>query len=179
MPVVSVQRVPPAPVAPSDAGQQFVDGLLTLPTLPATTTVYLDGDVYFYPGEYVLFSYGSLSGDVGAITLDITGLTSGFTDSAYLVHQPTQSRILVVVTGATTNGTQYVEGTLTIGGPTQIVLDADLYGGPGVYTLFSFGSLVGSVSDLVIVPPAGRFPDASISPNGCAVSGSTITLTLV
>lgn len=180
MPVVVHRVLPVTAATPSDDGHQYVDGVLTLPTLPSTITVSLGGDVYVYPGEYVLFTYDSLVGDVGSIVLDTSDLTSAYVSGvASILHQAGQKRILVLVNGAATNGTQYVEGTLTISGPTQITLDDVLYGGPGTYTLFSYGSLSGSITDLVIIPPTGRSVDKTVSPNGCAISGSTITLTLV
>lgn len=45
-------------------------------------------------------------------------------------------------------GTQVVEGTLTLADPTYIEFDPTLFTGPGTYTLFTYGQLVGDVSYL-------------------------------
>lgn len=79
------------------------------------------------------------------------------------------------------NGTQFVSGTLNISAPTNIYLSSDLYGTAGKYKLFDFtgGSFTGSITNITIFPPAGRSVNTGVSPNGCAIAGSTITVSLI
>lgn len=45
-------------------------------------------------------------------------------------------------------GTQTVAGTLTLGNPTVVEFDPTVFTAPGVYTIFTYSGLVGSVDYL-------------------------------
>jgi hypothetical protein len=165
------------------AATQYVDASLALPSAGADVTVNLGPLVFFEPGPYVLFDYSQstavtpFTGDSSKLALDGSDLVSASSPS--LVHSVSERKIYVGLLGVASNGTQFVDGTLTIGGSTTIYLAAELYRAPGTYTLFSYTTLVGSITNLIIVPSAGRSIDTSVSANGCAAVGSTITVTLV
>ena len=166
-----------------NAATQHIDTALTLPSAGSDVTVYLGPNAFSEPGAYVLFDYSKatsatpLTGDTTKLVLDGTGLINA--SSPALVHSVSERKIYINTLGVATNGTQYIDGTLTISGPTTIYLAPELYRAPGTYTLFSYTTLSGSISDITIVPSAGRSVDTSVSANGCAISGSTITVTLV
>lgn len=191
MPIVSVHRyvIPSSPsISYLTNGVQYIDNVLTLPSSPDTATVFLGRNVYS-SGTYALFDYsGSLAGtpivgSLSQVSVDISDLVAvGIVSSASALTNDTTNKVITVTLNASsTNGTQYVEGTLTISSPMTIHLAAELYGTPGTYILFSYGSFVGSVSNITIVPPTGRSVDTSVSANGCAndVGNSRITVTLL
>lgn len=168
-------------------GTQYIRGVLTLPTYPDTATIYLSPDVYKYPGTFIVFDYSKstastpVQGDLAQVSVDGTGLVYSNTVGPLVNHE---DRKVITVTLSNTsapsnNGTQYIDGTLTINSPMTVELAADLFGAPGTYILFSYATFVGSITNITIIPPPGRFIDTSVSPNGCAISGSTITVKLV
>jgi hypothetical protein len=166
-----------------NAATQWIDGVLTLPTSPNTATIEMGPYAFPDAGTYVLFDYSKsasvtpLIGDPLQLIADGTALVA--CSNPVIFPSYSERKIYVQTSPGTSNGTQYIDGTLTISGPTTIFLSPELYGAPGTYVLFSYASLVGSITDLVISPTAGRRVDTSIAPNGCAVVGSTITVTLI
>lgn len=178
MPIASVHRVQPDY---NYAGAQYIVNELVFPASPGTATVYLGSSVYS-TGTYVLFDYTQSTSatpvtNFAQLQVDITDLL--LASAATLYNDTANKVITVTLTANTDNGTQYVDGTLTISSPMTIYLDADLYGSAGTYTLFSYGSFVGSITNITIVPPPSRVIDTSVSANGCAISGSTITVKLL
>jgi hypothetical protein len=69
--------------------------------------------------------------------------------------------------------TQAVTGTLTLGNPTYIEVDPSVFTVAGVYTIFTYGSLVGSVSSLQADLTGTVFSSAVF-----ADTGTSITMTL-
>jgi hypothetical protein len=163
-------------------GVQYIENVLTLPTAPDTATIYL-GRYTYSGGTYALFDYSTstagtpIVGDLAQVVVNTSDLF--LASSGTLANDTTFKIITVTLTSKADNGQQFVDGTLTIGGPMTISLHRNLYGSAGTYTLFAFGTLVGSITDITIVPPSGLSVDTSVSPNGLAVVGSTITVTLV
>ncbi len=70
-------------------------------------------------------------------------------------------------------GTQAVTGTLTLGNPTIIEVDPSVFTGAGVYTIFTYGSLVGNFSYLQADLTGTAFSSAVF-----ADTGTSITMTL-
>lgn len=179
MPVCSQHRTLPYAGYIFD-GTQYIEGELVFPA-SGTTTVFLSREI-FNTGQYALFDYSASSSgtpvqNLGNLTLDISDLL--LAGSYSIADDPAQKIVVATLYASASNGTQYVDGTLTISGPVTITLAPELYATAGTYVLFEYGSLAGSISDLIISPPPGRQVDMSVSANGCAVVGSTITLTLV
>lgn len=178
MPIVSVHK---NEVSYSTAGAQYILDEVHFPTAPDVATVYLSRNIYS-PGRFVLFDYSESSSltpvnNFSQLAVDISDLPSV---SSYSLSNDTFNKCIVVsLVGSLDNGTQYVEGTLTISNPISIHLSSTLYVGPGTYTLFTYGTFVGSVTNITIYPPPGLYVDTSISPNGCAISGSSITVKLI
>jgi hypothetical protein len=179
MPVCSQHRTFPYAGYIFD-GTQFIDNEVVFPA-SGTTTIHLSRDI-FGTGQYALFDYSASSSatpvqNLSNVVLDISDLI--LATSYTLVDDPAQNVIVATLFADPNNGTQYIDGTLTISGQTLIWLAPELYATAGTYTLFSYSALVGSISDIVIIPPPGRQVDTTISANGCAISGTTITVTLV
>lgn len=169
----------------ANAATQYIDTSLTLPSGGADVTVKLGPLVFSEPGSYVLFDYSEstsvtpISGDSSKLILDGSDLINA--SNPALVHSVSERKIYVNLLGVSSNGTQFIDGDLSIGiHSVNIYLSPELYRAPGTYVLFSFGgTLFGSISSLVIWPSAGRSVDTSVSPNGCALVGNTITITLI
>lgn len=184
MPLVSFHRVKRT-VLYFDEGTQFIHNVLTLPTSPDTATLQLGSVVYTRPGVYAIFDYSNSTagtpvvGDIAQVIIDDSALVG--MDAGPLVNDTARKIITCTLTpnSSYTQGTQYVDGNLNISASTTIHLSIDIFGGPGTYTLFTFGTFTGSITNITIVPPAGRVVDTGVSPNGCAISGSTITVTLL
>lgn len=70
-------------------------------------------------------------------------------------------------------GTQTVTGTLTIANPTYVEFDPSVFTVPGTYTIFTYGTLVGSVSSLIADLTGTGFSSAVF-----ADTGTSITVTL-
>lgn len=179
MPVCSVHSAFTAGILPG--GTQYITGELVFPTAPNTATVVLSPNIYS-TGTYVLFDYSESTSsnpvqNLSQMILDISLLV--LVQSATAVNDSSRKRVLVTLYGKSDNGVQYVDGTLDISTGVIIELDAALYASSGTYTLFTFTTFVGSVSNLTIVPPNGRYVDTSVSPNGCAIVGNTLTVTLI
>jgi hypothetical protein len=187
MPVTSVHRVKFITYPEYKyEGTQYITGVLTLPTSPDTTTVYLGGDLYRYPANYVLFDYSEstevtpLVGSISQIVLDTSDLDSPLlSGSATLIHDTVNKKIIAALGAESTVGTQYIDGVLTINSPMTITLSSDLYSVAGTYVLFDWSSsvdptpFVGSVSNISVVPPAGRIVSS------LQVVGNTITIVLI
>jgi hypothetical protein len=165
-------------------GAQYIDNVLTLPTAPDTTTVALSREIY-NTGTYVLFDYRASSAPtpvVGSVTQIVLDTSDLIVASGGTVSNDTANKLIIVtLVGSPDNGTQFVDGVLDISAPTTIYLSADLYNTAGTYTLFDFtgGSFVGSITNITIVPPGGRAINTGVSPNGCALVGNTITVSLI
>ena len=166
-------------------GTQYIENEITFPTAPDTTTIYLSEDLYTYPGKYVLFDYSEstsltpVSGDLSQVNIDISDLS--LSTSYKLFNSISEKKIILQLQGRLDGGTQYINGTLTINDPVTIYLDSKVFS-YGTYTLFDWsggGSFSGSITNITIIPPTGYFVDKNVSPNGCAISGSTITVKLV
>ncbi len=71
------------------------------------------------------------------------------------------------------SGTQAVTGTLTLGAPTVVEFDPSVFTAAGTYTIFTYGTLVGSVTSLVADLTGTSFSSAVF-----ADTGSSITATL-
>jgi hypothetical protein len=182
MPLISNHRVGPDSQYIRSGGTQYITGELVFPAAPGSATIMLNAEFY-QTGTYVLFDYSaSVSANpvqnLSRLYVEVSGLPN-FSGSVVVTNNTITKQILVTIYGNSNNGTQYVDGTLTISGPITITLSAFTHGAPGTYTLFSYGSLVGSITDITIVPPTGRSVDTTVSPNGCAISGSTITVKLI
>jgi hypothetical protein len=185
MPIVSVHRwVSGSPYL--EGGTQYIENVLTLPTSPDTTTIYLANNVFTEPGDYVLFDYSESTaptpvvGDLSQVIIDVSDLL--LSDNYLLTNNTSEKKIILTLYGKADNGTQYINGTLNISSPMTIYLDATLFRSSGTYTLFDWsggGSFTGSITNITIIPPSGRAVDTGVSPNGCAVSGSTITVKLI
>ncbi|MBU6287404.1 MAG: hypothetical protein KGS10_04475 [Chloroflexi bacterium] len=179
MPVLSVHRVTPYVSYLAD-GTQYIENEVVFPA-SGTTTIYLSREI-FGCGSYVLFDYTASSSanpvqNLGNLALDISDLL--LAGSYSITNVPTQKVVIATLNANPSNGTQYVEGTLNLSGATTIVLAPELYATPGTYVLFEYGSLVGSITNITILPPGGRSVDTGVSPNGCADTGTTITVTLL
>lgn len=183
MPIVTSHRVKRRENYQTE-GSQYIENVLTLPTAPDTSTIFLGREVY-NTGTYVLFDYSEstsgtpVTGSLSQVTVDVSDLP--WASSATLANDTARECITVTIQGAATNGTQYITGILNISAPMTIYLSYQLFASAGTYTLFDYsaGSFVGSITNITVVPPAGRFIDTSVSPNGCATSGSTITVKLL
>jgi hypothetical protein len=70
-------------------------------------------------------------------------------------------------------GTQTVTGTLTLANPTVVEFDPSVFTVSGTYTIFTYGTLVGSVTDLQADLTGTSFSSAVF-----ADTGSSITVTL-
>lgn len=179
MPVCSQHRAFPW-VDYRTEGTQYIDGEVIFPS-SGTTTVYLSRDIYA-SGVYRLFDYSASTSsspvqNLSNLTIDISDLL--LASAATIANDAARKVVTVELTALTSNGTQYIDGTLNIAGPVSVYLAEDLYGTAGTYVLFEFVSLSGSVANLTVYPPVGRRLDTSVSGNGCAISGSTITCTLI
>lgn len=187
MPVTSVHRVKFITYPEYRyEGTQYITGVLTLPASPDTTTIYLGGDLYRYPANYVLFDYSESAevtpvvGNTSQIVLDTSDLNSPLlSGNATVIHDTVNKKIIAALEAEATVGTQYVDGVLTINSPMTITLSSDLYSVAGTYVLFDWSSsvaptpFVGSVSNISVIPPAGR------NVSSLQVVGTTITLVLV
>jgi hypothetical protein len=170
-------------------GTQYIENTITFPTSPDTATIYLSNDIYYVTGEYVLFDYTESSagtpvlGNIAQVNFDTSDLI--LSDYAYLTDKPAEKKIILTVRGKADNGTQYITGVLDITAPITISLGNTLFNSPGTYTLFDWTEsveptpFVGSITNITVVPPPGRAIDTLVSSNGCAISGSTITVKLV
>lgn len=170
-------------------GTQYIENTITFPTAPDTATIYLSEDIFYETGDYVLFDYSESSagtpvlGDVAQVNFDTSDLT--LSDFAYLTDKPAEKKVILTVRGKADGGTQYITGVLNISAPMTINLGPILFNAPGTYILFDWTEsvevtpFVGSITNITVVPPAGRAVDTSVSPNGCAISGDTITVKLV
>ena len=170
-------------------GTQYIENTITFPTFPDTATIVLSNDIFYITGEYVLFDYSEssaptpVSGSVGQVIFDTSNLS--LSDYAYLTDKPSEKKIILTVRGKADNGTQYITGVLDISNPILINLGNILFNAPGTYTLFDWTEsveptpFVGSITNITVVPPPGRAIDTFVSSNGCAISGSTITVTLI
>jgi len=187
MPIVSSHRTG-ASSKYLTGGTQYINDQLVLPP-SGSTTFYLSPTIFTRPGSYVLFDYlGSanptpISGSLSSISIDLTGFNTALFSGTYSITDVTGEKkvILTLFTNANA-GTQYVNGELTINSSVTLYLSSTLYNTAGTYILFDWsggGSFTGSVSNLFIVPPPGRAVDTGVSSNGCAISGSTITVTLI
>lgn len=186
MPVISVHRWASAGSSYLSGGTQYIENVLTLPTSPDTTTIYLSNDVFTEPGDYVLFDYSESTaptpvvGNLSQVIIDVSELM--LSDNYLLTDNTGEKKIILTLYGKADNGTQYINGTLNISAPMTINLSPSLFRTSGTYTLFDWsggGSFTGSITNITIIPPSGRSVDTGVSPNGCAVSGSTITVKLV
>lgn len=180
MPISSGHRSV-AVVSPLLDGTQYITGELVLPSSPDTATVWLSSGI-FSTGTYALLDYtASVSltpvTNLSQLTVDVSDLL--YAGSATLTDNTGLRQVLMTLYGKPDNGTQYVTGTLTISGPIVIEMSDVMHASPGTYVLFEYGSFVGSITNITILPPGGRSVDTGVSPNGCADTGTTITVTLV
>lgn len=162
-------------------GTQYITGELVFPASPGTATVILSASIYG-TGIYCLFDYSASESatpvqNLSQMVVDISNLD--FAGSYSITDDADLKKVLITINSKYDNGTQYVDGVLTIGGPITITLSGITHGTAGTYTLFSYNSLVGSISDITIVPPSGRYIDSRVSPNGCAIVNNTITVSLI
>ncbi|MBU6287587.1 MAG: hypothetical protein KGS10_05440, partial [Chloroflexi bacterium] len=169
MPICSVHRAVPY-VSPILDGTQYLTGALVLPSSPSTATVWLSNNVYA-TGTYALFDYSASTAptpvtNLSQLVVDVTDLL--YVGSASVTNDTGLRQVLMTLYGKSDNGTQYVDGTLTISGPIVIEMSEVMHASPGTYVLFEYGSLVGSITNITILPPGGRSVDTGVSPNGCA-----------
>ena len=88
--------------------------------------------------------------------------------SQSVIHRGKRGAVLPVG-----QGTQYVIGALTIPNPTYVEFDPTVFTAAGTYTIFTYGTLVGSASNLVADLTGTSFSSAVF-----ADTGSSITVTL-
>jgi hypothetical protein len=170
-------------------GTQYIENTITFPTAPDSATIYLSDDVFFETGDYVLFDYSQSAsptpvlGSISTVNFDLSDLT--LSDYAFLTNKTLEKKIILTLRGRSNVGTQYITGVLNISSPMTINLGTVMFNSAGTYTLFNWNEsveptpFVGSISNITIVTPPGRTVDTSVSPNGCAISGNTITVKLI
>lgn len=161
-------------------GTQFIDNEVIFPSV-GTGIVDLPRNM-FGTGTYALFDYSTSTAiapvqNLSNCVLDISDLL--LADAWSLYDDTARKVVTATLYGRPTNGTQYVEGTLTINGPFTIYLSLEMFAATGTYVLFTYGSFVGSTDYVTVVPPPGREIDTSVSPNGVMDTGNSITVTLV
>lgn len=180
MPVVSVHRYGAAGAAISLNGTQFIDGDLTIESAPATKPVVkLAQAIYATPQSYVLFQYGGMfSGSLSDLLVDVSALT--LSDAYTLSHNIAKKQIIVDLWSKATNGTQFVDGDLTIAGPTTLVMSKAIFRGANTYTPFDVTGTItaGSLANLTVVPPSGLTIDPAQSPNPY-IDGKQIKVKLI
>lgn len=180
MPVISVHRYVTTVVGPSMDGAQFIDGDLTIESSPATKPVIkLTQELYAATGSYVLFEYGgTVVGSLSDLTIDDSALA--LSSFASLTNDTTNKQIILALQSKATNGTQYIDGDLTIAGATTLVMSKALCKTAGTYVLFDVTGTItaGSLANLTVTVPQGRALDPAVSPNPF-IDGTQIKITLV
>lgn len=164
MPVVSVHRYATAALLTN--GAQYIDGNFTITSAPATKPVIaLTQSLYSEAGRYLLFKYsGTFSGSLDDLSIDDTALSYS-SYSAPLVHNTDKKEVYLTLVSRPTNGTQYVDGNLTINAGATFVMSDTLCKTAGTYILFDVTGTITGLSNLTVDPPVGRALDPAVSPN--------------
>lgn len=186
MPLINSFRfAAPAGSVLLSGGTQYVEGALAF---AGATTIVLADAVYPATGNYVLFDYsaGSFPGGQAALNsnvapyVDASNLTLSSVDTvtggtAVVEDDTVNKQVILKLISKPTNGTQYVEGNLTILPTLTIVLSSTLYATAGTYVLFEVTGTIaaGSESNINLSLPAGR---SVVS--GPTIVGNQIKVTL-
>lgn len=146
MPLIFVSRyaIEEAIIA---GGTQYVEGALSF---ASGTTIYLSNTVFGQSGSYVLFEYGTFPGGQAELDANVTVNVSALTysDTPALIDDTANSRIILSIKSKADNGTQFVDGDLTLTDGAQIYLSSTLYATAGTYDLFTItGNLVSTTLD--------------------------------
>ena len=155
--------------------QYIVNGSLDLSN---PMTIVLKNSIFSATGQYILFNYangGSWTGSLSNVAFDTSDLPLSSFGS--LVDDPAQAKIILTLQSRDDNGMQVVLGDLDVSaGSMTVVMKKSLYKTAGTYKLFYFPngmSLIGSVSNISVTPPAGR--SVAVAPY---VDGNYIKVTL-
>jgi hypothetical protein len=99
MPIISVHRW--APLTDVTGGTQYIENVLTLPTSPDTTTIYLSNSVYTQTGYYTLFDYSESTslnpvvGDLSQVIIDTSDLL--FPANYILTNDTAEKKIILTL----------------------------------------------------------------------------------
>lgn len=148
-------------------------------TLSSRTNVFLDSGVLVGPGDYKLFTYGSLS-----LQNSLTVRTAFNISSSNPIYEgyaeATGNAIYAKVYNTSNIIKDHVQtidnGTLTIAGPTTIELDTALFNTAGKYAIFDYrlGDFSGNLSDLTVTISGST----SLTPSAPVIEGPYIVTTL-
>lgn len=171
----------PTAISYGTNGTQYLDSGVTA-TFGNPTNIVLDGGAYNAAGYYTLFDWsagGTIAGGAGALTNLSFSFANWLTTIEQVVSSLTydsaNSRITMLLKSDANNGTQYVEGDLTINPTMTMILDAALYATPQTYVLFDATGTItpGSEANIVFVV---QKPGLIVS--ACYIDGKQIKLTL-
>lgn len=145
MPLVSVTEYVPVISPVNTEGTQYIDTV----NITGPTELWLDGDIYSTPGDYVIFQYRVFVDALNKLNTYIPTTTNiKWTNKPDRVGgaawmnprvnplDPTTRQAVLRLGPAADNGTQFVENNLVFSGTPSIILDPSIFGAEGTYVLF-------------------------------------------